>query len=551
MTKYRTQPRHFLLSASAVAMTALGIAGCGSDRIDPPAGPDGALPPALVGVDTLRQWQSEIDQFGGGLRPTGSDAEHAYIGHLAAQIRAMGVDVTLEPYSFKRWIPAGAELATRDGDAVSPVAIANYIPQAGVTGATPVEAQVVYVAGLSNVAASAILVSSLNNQDPAGGLDQFMQQLALLTGELGTTGGTLQAALGSQDVAGKIVLFDVPRPTLPIGALTSLAVHVNDRDGTMGPTTPYARPFLDMLFVPEILSALQAAGAVGAIGVLDYPQEAARGTYHPFFMPSESWSTVPGVYVDRATGAALKERLSTAAPLYAQLRVEAVQDDGSSNNLVAVLPGKSALELIVSSHTDGTNSIEDNGPVAMLAMIDYFARIPAEQRPRGLRFVFTGGHFAGSAGIKAYCEAHLAELLPTVLGVIEIEHIGAREWLEHSPGAMGLTGLNEPQVLIAPVTDAYLAEATRFADQFDRSMVLPQDFPFGEGQYYRNIAQLPYIQYITGPVYLLNHGIPEVTSQFTDYELAHRQVQAFVQMVINLSLEPAGNLRPELAAIDD
>lgn len=511
--------------------------------------PDPAVVAAgnITSASQLKQWQSEIDQFGGGLRPTGSEAEAGYIDHLTAQLKAMGIKTTQEPYTFTRWIPKSAALALKSGAASTAVPIANEIPQAGITGPTAVEGQVVYLPGLNSVDLSSILVSALQNRDPAGGFAQFQLQLTALTNQFSSGAMSLTSILSTQNVKGKIVLFDVPRPTIPIGALTSIALHVNDAHGTMGPTTPYARPFLDMLFVPGIMSALQAAGAVGAIGILDYPMEAARGTFHPFFLPAESWSTVPGVYVDRATGASLKKQLSSAA-LDASLMVDAVKDAGTSHNIIAVLPGASPLEILVSSHTDGTNSIEDNGPAAMLAIADYFSKIPQAQRARSIRLVFTGGHFAASAGIHAYCQAHLADLLPTVLVAIEIEHIGAREWLELTPGMMGLTGLNEPQVIIAPVTPAFISEATRFSDQFDRSFVLPADFPFGEGQSYRNIAQLPMIQYITGPVYLLNHGIPEVTSLYTDYALAQQQVTQFIQMITNLSNQPAQNLRPELAA---
>jgi hypothetical protein len=533
--------------AAASAASILLLSACGGAKSDRVASGDETNAGLLAPASQLQQWQAEIDQFGGGLRPTGSTAEAGYIDHLTAQLKAMGIKTTQEPYTFTRWIPKSASLALTSGVTTTTVPIASYIPQAGITGPTALDAQVIYLPGLNSVDATAILADALHKQDAAGGLAQLQLQLASLTSQFSTGLTSLTSVLSTQDVKGKIVLFDVPRPAIPIGVLTSIALHVNDRNGTMGPTTPYARPFLDMLFVPGIMSALQAAGAAGAIGILDYPMEAARGTFHPFFLPAETWSAVPGVYVDRDTGAALKKQLS-AAPMQASLMVDAIKDAGTSHNIIAVLPGASPLEILVSSHTDGTNSIEDNGPAALLAIADYFSRIPQSQRARSLRFVFTGGHFAASAGIHAYCQAHLADLLPTVLAAIEIEHIGAREWLELSPGTMGLTGLNEPQVIISPVTPAFISETTRFSDQFDRSFVLPLAFPFGEGQSYREIAQLPLIQYITGPVYLLNYGIPEVTSQYTDYDLAYRQVVQFIQMITNLSGQPAQSLRPELAA---
>lgn len=527
----------------ALAITQLSACGSGNQNSSPTAA---AFDPSLLtSVNQLKRWQLEIDQFGGGLRPTGSDAEQGYVAHLAKQLQDMGLQVAQEPYGFRKWVPTVTSLSIGVSGALANVPIASMIPQAGITGPQPVVGQMIYVPGLSAIDASSVVVQALHQQNPTGGLSDLQAMVATLAGALGTGGGIL-AALSAQDVRGKIVIFDVPRPTIPVGALTSIALHVNDSNGTLGPTTPYSRPFLDMLFVPEILSALQAAGAVGAIGVLDYPAAAAHGTFHPFFLPSQSWSTVPGVYVDRDTGAMLKDKLASTSPVTAALTSDAESSDTSSNNLVAVLPGASPLELILSSHTDGTNSIEDNGPAALLAIADYFSKIPQSQRLRTLKFVFTGGHFVASAGIQTYCKAHLAELATNTLGAIEIEHIGAREWQELSPGATGLTGLNEPQIIISPLTQAWINAGSIFADQFDRSVVLPLDFPFGEGQYYRNLGQIPLLQYITGPVYLLNYDIPEVSTQFTDFDLAHAQVSQFIKTVLQLSSESAQALRPEL-----
>ena len=55
-------------------------------------------------------------------------------------------------------------------------------------------------------------------------------------------------------------------------------------------------------------------------------------------------------------------------------------------NLIATLPGGGAERVVVSSHTDGMNAVWDNGPIAMLALLQHFAALPLECRPFAVGF---------------------------------------------------------------------------------------------------------------------------------------------------------------------
>jgi hypothetical protein len=48
--------------------------------------------------------------------------------------------------------------------------------------------------------------------------------------------------------------------------------------------------------------------------------------------------------------------------------------------------------------------------------------------------VLTGGHFVGSQGILDYVIRHFADLQRRAVAVLELEHLGALEWSELSPG---------------------------------------------------------------------------------------------------------------------
>ncbi len=495
-------------------------------------------------ADELRSLQAQTDLYNGGSRLNGSSSELAYIDWLVTQLTQMGAtSVSKEAYTFSQWSPASAALAIKKGPAPGGMPIAGYIPYSGSTGPQGITGQLVYLPEFSLLDLTSVIATIL--QDPANIVVSIEYGLFQLLQNLLAGGISLAQLVASLDLKGKVVMYDVPRLDLPVGTLAAQAQYVNNSSGTLGQATLYSRPFLDMVLIYTIDAILSAAGASAVIGVIDYPPAAADGSYYPFFSPDTSPS-VPGVYLDRSTGTALKEQIdkSGLSPIEVKLTLDASRAPAATSyNISADIPGLCPQELLLSSHSDGPNSIEDNGPVAILAIAKHFLAIPKAQRLRGLHIVFTGGHFEGSVGIAAYIAKHQADLTENTLGAIEIEHLGAREWLELSPGIMGLDGLPEPQVLLTAPGTAFAREARTFATNFDRSVVIPPILPVGEGQAWHNVAKLPLVGFIAGPLYLLNDAMPEVTTDFTDYDLFHRQVRAFIQMISNLETDSVATLR--------
>ncbi len=541
--------RRLILALSAALLSACGsssapdLSGGGSGDLGA-CTTDVATDSALLadrvpGVDQVQARQQAADQFGGGFRVAANDAEIGYIHHLADQLRGLGATgVAVEPYTFTAWSAKTTSLEVVQGPTPGPLHVSYFIPSSGSTGPDGLTAPVTYFSGLSAVNLIGALYAALDQQNLGGVLVAVQKTLNDVTG--GAV--SLTQAVASANVAGKIVLYDAPKLQVPVGVFEAISTYYNNSGGTLGPTTPYARPFLDELItIGAIDLALQQAGAAGIVAVLDYPPTAADNSYVPFgglAIPS-----APGLYLDRDTGNALKQQItaSGATPVVLKLTLDAGQAQATSYNVSGLIPGACPQEILVSSHSDGPNSIEDNGPAAILSIADYFAHAPASQRRRGLRVVFTGGHFAGSPGINAYIARHMAELKAKALTAIEIEHLGAREWLELSPGTMGLDGLPEPLVLYAPVGSVQQDENVKFAQQFDRSIVtIP--LPFGEGGAWGSSAGLPKTQIISGPVYLLNGPLPLVSSEFTDYTLEQKQIAALVQMILNLNTQTDATL---------
>ncbi|MGH7295158.1 MAG: hypothetical protein ACRELB_09505, partial [Polyangiaceae bacterium] len=248
--------------------------------------PDAAASPPGIGCASSSQlagWVQEIDQFDGGYRPTGSAAHEGYIALLASELAALGVsDVHTEPYSFTRWAPSAWSLTLRNGASAGAVALSGYVPYSGATLPGGVTGGVVYLPASTIPLDPTALAGAL--QDPSG----WNQSLA----------AAIERSLASLALAGKIVVFEVPRVSVALTTLTGPQVMVNDTGGTLAGNATVTRTDLSaMLVVPAMLSALAVHGTTGAVGILDEPEEAARGEYAPFFGALSP--DLPAVYVDR------------------------------------------------------------------------------------------------------------------------------------------------------------------------------------------------------------------------------------------------------------
>jgi hypothetical protein len=504
---------------SIISITTIHLSGCASFGDSDPEGAGAISGAQCASIDQLRAWQTEIDEFDGGYRPTGSAAHEAYIARLASELKQLGVsDVHTEPYAFVKWTPFNWSLTLLNGSAAGSVPLTGYVPYSGTTGPFGVTTGMVYVPTTSIPLDAAAIEQAL--RDPETWKQTLITQL--------------KASFSLLHLTGKIAVFDVPKLVVSLKTLTGRQLLVNDPDGTLSPDGLVSRTDLAaMLFLPAMLDVFASFGAVGAVGILPLPEAAARGEYAPFF--GVTTPNVPAVYVDRATGDRLKQAISSNLLQLSTLVLNAVHTPAVSENLIGVLPGASDDEIILGSHTDGPNSMEDNGPVAILALASC---LPQSERPRTIRVVLSGGHFVGSLGLQTYVLEHALDLSHHALAVMELEHLGAREWAEVSPGVMGLTGQPEMQ-LVTTWENPPLVEASKaFAQQFPRSIVATPPV-IGEGPNFRIV---PLVQFITMPQYLLLGHLPAITSEFTDYELMQRQVTAFRDMALTLSRAPADQL---------
>ena len=149
--------------------------------------------------------------------------------------------------------------------------------------------------------------------------------------------------------------------------------------------------------------------------------------------------------------------------------------DTPTDTLIATLPGATDEVVIVNTHTDGPNATEENGALGILALAQYFAKLPKSERRRTLVFPLTTGHFAGPwvPSIRGVIEKH-PDLIKRAVAAITVEHLGCREWLDTAASADKAlryepTGKNEWSVAITPDQAMGKALVTALQGSLDRA----------------------------------------------------------------------------------
>jgi len=262
-------------------------------------------------------------------RPTGSAAQDAYIDWIGQRMRAIaGVDTHALRYQLERWRSFGAALSSGG----SGLPLAGPVPY---------------------------------SRPAPGGVTAPLAFVA--AGE----------PITPATAAGRLLVVEDPLDTYPYAVFFPGALGIAGYEPLgLDPDDPYAR---DSRSESTYMAAAEAAGAAGVLIAKDLPRRQIRGFYRPY--GGRSWS-LPGAFV----GARQAQQLHRIAARggSATLTLHAGYTPDSTRTLLADLPGarRGAGKLVVASHTDGTNALWDNGPVAMIAIARYLGRLPRRCRPR-------------------------------------------------------------------------------------------------------------------------------------------------------------------------
>jgi hypothetical protein len=433
-----------------------------------------------------------------GPRLPGSDAHERLVAHVAGQWAELGMDVREDVLGFERWDPPGAPDGLRltvDGHVVE---ISSAFPYSGTTGPDGVRGRLRYLRGplprWSRARGGIAVIEMIRNRElPAS------------------------AAVGSWD------------PDDPWGKLSS----------------PIAPATLAGL-------GLKRAARAGVKGVVllwrGVSAANALGQYVPFTL---SYRGIPAVFVAGEAAEAVLHAAQRGAQAKLVLNA-ALTTDASMRTVWAAVEGTRLPRetVLVVSHSDGTNVVEENGHIALLQL----ARDVTAQPPqRTIVFVFVAGHLRIPAVVRRHGQATSRWLADhrdwwaggpgqrrAVSGLV-IEHLGALEYRDDPvTGDYGPTGRAEPELLYASTRELrMLADIEwRGVERGPTRVSMPNELiQLGEGQPLY-LERIPNISLVTVPQYLLSTE----PGDYVDVKLLQRQVDSFARLLSRLDTLPAGSV---------
>lgn len=176
---------------------------------------------------------------------------------------------------------------------------------------------------------------------------------------------------------------------------------------------------------------LRKARAAGGLVLFDMGFGRADGIYtFPLLKPGEVG--VPGLYLDRDASA--RVRTAAAAGRPATLVLKARREEAETWFLSGILPGRdfgtAADELVLLiTHTDGPNLTQENGGLALVALVQELARMPREQRRRSLLLVLDPQHYMPGRHTVDWFARH-PDLAGRIVASVGVEQLGQREYAE-------------------------------------------------------------------------------------------------------------------------
>ena len=361
--------------------------------------------PRLISADEFLDWHEEKAR--GGATFSGGPAWHAHMSFVEAGLRARGVvDMRRESLTYRRWFapdsPTPAERGLRIGSEEIPVA--SYWAYSGATASDGVTAPLIY----------------------------YTKQTLV------------------EDLAGRIVVFDVGEVPASMKSMFFAGNEFATSDMASHDSTLASEQWFQGNFVTRFGrfdTILKDSGAAGAIVIFDMSPDRAKGLY-TFPLLNPGIFGVPGIYVDRVAGGVV--RAAAKAGTEATLTLIASEEDATTWFLSGYLPGRDYGSpgdeaVLLVTHSEGPNLTQENGTLAILAMIDYFAQIPQSERRRSVFVLFDPQHYMpGRHTVHWYAEH--PDIVERIVASIGVEQLGQREYVEQG-NSYGLSGKEEPTLI--------------------------------------------------------------------------------------------------------
>ena len=222
--------------------------------------------------------------------------------------------------------------------------------------------------------------------------------------------------------------------TLPVeyvGFGTAAELRGKDLEGKIA--LLYVRVFDGVLMHSGLASANRIATETNAEGLIlwmDLPGNAKHATQ--LYTPTGWIDSIPWTSIGFEDGAYLRRLIDISdddsLPVVNLVVEGEFRTVGTSQNVVAMLPGTTDENLIITAHIDGFwEAVLDNGTgvAALMELARYYKNIPQEQRTRNLIFLVTGDHETAGSGGSDFYHNRNPEIIEKTALAIQLEHLGA------------------------------------------------------------------------------------------------------------------------------
>ncbi|MEJ2604340.1 MAG: hypothetical protein P8172_13815 [Gammaproteobacteria bacterium] len=516
-----------MIRTHAIAAAALLFAGtfCAIDATAEDnvalVGRDGALNEAwLPDNETIVYWHWQKHRFGPAL--TGNASWRHFLAFVEERLVDAGVvDVVRNSWRFRRWQPAHFEpTATALTVAGDVVPVAAYGANSGKTNAAGVTAPLALYEDGANLSGRIAVMPIAFDPAVATALAETDYEYQAPIGHYPWSGNTDGVGPGVAFRAGG----DKGTAGGPADAIDSVSWQI----------------FPQLMQLPGLVGKAKAADAAGLILIADAGEELAAGLYT---FPVPALYDVPTLIVDRDAGSAIVAAARRGGE--ATIRLDAEIAESEAYQLVGFLPGRDygtpddeMIRLV--THTDGPSISQDNGALGLLGVVEYFARLPVERRPRTLMIFLDCRHYMPGQEHAFASEDYFArrpDAASPLVAVVGMEHLGQIEYEEHG-NTLVPSGRIDPSMIWVTDSEALLELAKRAVSDNAlpsaavRNITRPGIHGRSQGRWYgmanpERAGGLPAVAIMgtMGAYWGTSSGLDRL-----DPELFRRQVATFVQI---------------------
>lgn len=232
-----------------------------------------------------------------------------------------------------------------------------------------------------------------------------------------------------------------------------------------------------------------------------------------------------------------------------------IEERAFTESFYCIIDGKNKKEaVIVNTHTDGTNCVEENGPIALLQLMK---NLKGKELERTHIFVFTTGHFrlphfedirTGAFQSASRWLAMHRELWDgkgehfKCVANLTVEHLGCKEWRDID-GEYKYTGRPEVELVYTGnkfMDKLYIDTVKKRKNVRTMTLRGHNALHFGEGQNFFTM-RVPEISLVPAPYYLCVVSDSHEMEKF-DIDLMTEQTETFAKLIEKIEKISADSL---------